>query len=456
MNASGTLTHARRRPSLPAAACEPTAALTVGGAIRETRGESTFPTTASSRRQLHRAHIQLHVWARRRRAALAHADRDAPTTARARPAAPLQSRRSATSSRISNSWSGRRSAEPSGPSNTLLAIDERAGSTHTCSPLIASIPASSRYLFVMESALLVSIQTDGALCLCPVVGQGEKRSVTPSRSVPLRLDRFRTVIGGGGRLFAWGSTGALLGFSVRPPDVVFSSQWTPEVYPFAGCDFLTELSTVTATGIYAIGSCGTLLHLPLTSAPPATPPTFNWRASPSPWRRQTLEGYCWPLSVESGDEITFYANAPTGCNVALVDLVSGRYHSLDRWQGHDACIAPTVQDTRRDAALAGAGWTPTLTLTTPPLPSSLYALELSAGRQTHYILFVVRQSSAALCETPLTVHLSTNTWNAYNWWGGHPNMAHGSRTSCRSSGQTLSTSPLRMAKTTSRQLIYGS
>jgi hypothetical protein len=151
-------------------------------------------------------------------------------------------------------------------------------------------------------------------------------------------------------------------------------------------------------------------------------------------RRTVVEGYVGSMSVEAGDEVALHlgvtvphpsgriraGDAPLRCNVEIARAGAARDVVL-RFDGLD--VEP--QPVPADAAARGAGWSPSLTFTVDPAwRSGWYDISLTAvhpdgHEEVRHAGFAVRGTTAATL-----LVLSTNTWNAYNDWGG-PNLYTG-------------------------------
>ena len=134
-------------------------------------------------------------------------------------------------------------------------------------------------------------------------------------------------------------------------------------------------------------------------------------------RAADLEGYCWPLSAAPGDTVTFYVSSTAAYQCTFM-----RYHRV----GNDNVGTPldTVADlpalvqAAPDSAWKGCEWAPGFTFVVPAgWTSGIYGAELSAsGLSTFRISFVVKPAPGA--HGDFAVLSNTNTWSAYNDWGG--------------------------------------
>jgi hypothetical protein len=129
-------------------------------------------------------------------------------------------------------------------------------------------------------------------------------------------------------------------------------------------------------------------------------------------------GYCWPLSAAPGETIDFHVASPSAYRVAYV-----RYHSAG---GANLGVKVGAAPDRPANPLpvpplawkTGCGWPTSFSLTIPAdWPSGIYGAECSApGANTFAIVFVVKPAAGVNADF-LTL-ANTNTWNAYNDFGG--------------------------------------
>jgi hypothetical protein len=130
--------------------------------------------------------------------------------------------------------------------------------------------------------------------------------------------------------------------------------------------------------------------------------------------------YAWPQSVAPGETVGVHGSgAPVSGELQVVRI------GAHRTVVHRAPITLQSHDVPDDAATRGCDWPVTATVETgPDWPSGYYEVivRTEVGHTAHEAVgfFVVRGSAT---ERPLLV-LSTNTWNAYNDFGG-PNTYTG-------------------------------
>jgi len=132
--------------------------------------------------------------------------------------------------------------------------------------------------------------------------------------------------------------------------------------------------------------------------------------------REVVTGYCWPQSVCSGDAVGVHLSSSGGRPVRIeVARVGASREVVARI---DAAAAEE-HETPVDASSDGCGWPVALTLEVGPDWRSGYyevVLEIEVGDKVRRdrAFFVVRPSSPAR----VVLALATNTWHAYNDFGG--------------------------------------
>jgi len=145
--------------------------------------------------------------------------------------------------------------------------------------------------------------------------------------------------------------------------------------------------------------------------------------------RDVVTGYCWPQSVVAGDRVGLHLSSSGGRPVRVeIARVGGQRDVVFR---SDA-VAAGEQVTPADAAAAGCDWPVALSLDVDPTWRSGYyevVLEIDVGDKVRrdFAYFVVRPSAG----TRIVVALSTNTWCAYNDFGGPNLYTGGTRVSMR-------------------------
>src|ERR1700693_6276719 len=140
--------------------------------------------------------------------------------------------------------------------------------------------------------------------------------------------------------------------------------------------------------------------------------------------REVVAGYCWPQSVGGDGQVGLHMSSSAGRPVRVEVARVGARREVVFSSAPDG-VATDEHETTKDAASAGCGWPVALTLDVDPTWRSGYyevVMEIDVGEKVRrdYAFFVVRPSSGAR----VVVALATNTWHAYNDFGG-PNLYTG-------------------------------
>lgn len=147
-------------------------------------------------------------------------------------------------------------------------------------------------------------------------------------------------------------------------------------------------------------------------------------------RYDAIEGYAQHPSVAAGDVVQLC----TSTRSTRFDVVVERWGAERTPVWSRDAVLGRRQATPDDADAAGCGWEPTIEIVTgADWPSGFYLVTLTAhgapsGREVGYAGFVVR--SPRPIRRVLFV-LATNTWNAYNTWGGRSLYMGGQEVSFR-------------------------
>ena len=132
--------------------------------------------------------------------------------------------------------------------------------------------------------------------------------------------------------------------------------------------------------------------------------------------RQAVTGYCWPQSVAPGDQVGLHISSTAGRPVRIeAARVGVRRDVVFR---SDA-VSADEHETPRDASSKGCGWPVALTLDVGAAWRSGYyevvmEIDVEGKVRRDRAFFVVRPPS----DTRVVLALSTNTWHAYNDFGG--------------------------------------
>src|SRR5690349_10712937 len=128
--------------------------------------------------------------------------------------------------------------------------------------------------------------------------------------------------------------------------------------------------------------------------------------------REVVTGYCWPQSVQAGEQVGLHLSSSGGRPVRVeVARVGWRREVVFT----DDAVPAGEHETPKDAASKGCGWPATLTLDVDPAWRSGYyevVLEIDVGEKVRreHAFFVVRPRAG----TKIVLALAANTWHAYN------------------------------------------
>ena len=139
-------------------------------------------------------------------------------------------------------------------------------------------------------------------------------------------------------------------------------------------------------------------------------------------RREVVTGYCWPQSAVGGEQVGLHLSSSGGRPVRVEVARIGASREVV-WRADE--VAAGEHETPTDAASNGCGWPVAVTLDVDPAWRSGYyevLLEIDVADKVRRdrAFFVVRPSAGAR----IVLALATNTWNAYNDFGG-PNLYTG-------------------------------
>ncbi|NNE74645.1 MAG: hypothetical protein HKN26_13340 [Acidimicrobiales bacterium] len=140
---------------------------------------------------------------------------------------------------------------------------------------------------------------------------------------------------------------------------------------------------------------------------------------------ETVTGYCWPQSAEVGQMVAVHLSS---ARAQPVDVEVARI-GADRTVVHQAAGVPAGDHaTPPDAAAKGCGWPAAYQVEVDPAWASGYyevvlTIDIDGKQRRSHAFFVVRPTIGAPT-APVLLALATNTWHAYNDFGG-PNLYTG-------------------------------
>jgi hypothetical protein len=134
---------------------------------------------------------------------------------------------------------------------------------------------------------------------------------------------------------------------------------------------------------------------------------------------EVVTGYCWPQSACAGESVGLHLSSPQGRPVA----VEVARVAAERTVVFAATVDADDHPAPPDAATRGCGWPAATTIAIDAAwPSGYYEVllqnEVRGKLRESRAFFVVRPAPGAP-HAPILLALATNTWHAYNDFGGH-------------------------------------
>lgn len=145
---------------------------------------------------------------------------------------------------------------------------------------------------------------------------------------------------------------------------------------------------------------------------PATGQLRLWRSTVRP-----VEGYCWPLSAAPGQRISFKTSGGNSCTATIKRHTSTSADIVSEQMAEMSFDSP-VQPTPAQPWHVGCGWNETFRLNVrASWRSGIYSASCVDGEGHHAdITFVVKPRPTQRSQVALLAN--TNTWLAYDGWGG--------------------------------------
>ena len=137
---------------------------------------------------------------------------------------------------------------------------------------------------------------------------------------------------------------------------------------------------------------------------------------------ETVTGYCWPQSVTGGETVGLHLSSPGARPVAVEVTRVGRRRDVADVVFADAAVPADFHATPPDADRHGCDWPAALVLDVDPSWRSGYyevvlTVDVEGKGRTSRAFFVVRPPTGSPT-AKILLALSTNTWHAYNDFGG--------------------------------------
>src|SRR3954462_2950260 len=138
--------------------------------------------------------------------------------------------------------------------------------------------------------------------------------------------------------------------------------------------------------------------------------------------REVVTGYCWPQSAGAGQQVGLHMSSSGARPVRVEGARVGAQRDV---VFRSESVAAGEHETPKDAASNGCRWPAALTLDVDASWRSGYyevVMEIDAGDKVRrdHPFFVGRPGAG----TRIVLAFATNTWNAYNDFGG-PNLYTG-------------------------------
>ncbi len=132
---------------------------------------------------------------------------------------------------------------------------------------------------------------------------------------------------------------------------------------------------------------------------------------------RTVHGYCWPQTVEAGGRIDLHLSSPNGAPVEVEVAHVARRRSVVHTDTVDAGDHPVPTGAHAD----GCAWPVAATIDVGEWPSGYHEVLLSAeidGKRRESRAFFVVRPKVGAPTAKILLALATNTWHAYNDFGG--------------------------------------
>lgn len=131
------------------------------------------------------------------------------------------------------------------------------------------------------------------------------------------------------------------------------------------------------------------------------------------------EGYAWPLSAKAGETIDLYLSGETDGQIDIIHHRSGETPEEPDIRATFQADLVKHKIANADPWKDGCGWPSTVGLRISEFwPSGIYSARLKSRNGGYfYVPFVVKPQTPSASN--VAVLANTNTWLAYNYWGGN-------------------------------------
>ena len=135
---------------------------------------------------------------------------------------------------------------------------------------------------------------------------------------------------------------------------------------------------------------------------------------------EMVTGYCWPQSALAGEQVALHVSSPGERPVAVEIARVGAKRTVVFSEKSIGAGDHPVPD---DASATGCGWPAACTIEIDPSWRSGYyevvlTIDVDGKARTSYAFFVVRPTPGSATQATILLALATNTWHAYNDFGG--------------------------------------
>ncbi|MDG2400132.1 MAG: hypothetical protein P8M04_06140 [Akkermansiaceae bacterium] len=137
-----------------------------------------------------------------------------------------------------------------------------------------------------------------------------------------------------------------------------------------------------------------------------------------------VEGYTGQVSYSPGEKLTLHVSTTSSTFSAEISRLGAKSESVLK----KATIPGASHPTPENASSHGCAWPVALTISIPAdWKSGYYHVTLSAPESKDSSCYFVLRESPAADPAPILLEFSTNTYNAYNNWGGFSLYAYNGR-----------------------------
>ncbi len=135
---------------------------------------------------------------------------------------------------------------------------------------------------------------------------------------------------------------------------------------------------------------------------------------------EMVTGYCWPQSAAAGEQVCVHVSSPGERPVTIQVARVGAARTVVL---NETTVGAGDHGVPDDASSAGCGWPSALTIDVDPAWTSGYyevllTIDVDGKVRQSHAFFVVRPTVGSPQQAKILLALATNTWHAYNDFGG--------------------------------------